>query len=66
MFSEISTLDARATQAPPMHVAKHEVEAVLEAIEAGEVLYRDVSPYLLRTIVALTIAALDEHRANGS
>ncbi len=66
MFSEISTLDAIAAQAPPMHVAKHEVEAVVEAIEAGEVLYRDVSHYLLRTIVALTIVALDEHRAKGT
>jgi hypothetical protein len=66
MFSEISTLDAGAVQAPQVGMAKHEVEAVLEAIEAGEVLYRDVSPYLLRTIVALTIAALDEHRAKGT
>jgi hypothetical protein len=66
MFSEISTLDAGTAQAPHVGVAEDEVEAVVEAIEAGEVLYRDVSPYLLRTIVALTIAALDEHRANGS
>ena len=40
-----------------------EVDAVMRAIKANDLLHRDISDYLLRDIVRATIQVLDGYRA---
>ncbi len=61
MADEINHEDFRC--AADMEGPEGEARAVIAAIKAEDVLYRDVSDYLLRTIVTASIRALDEHRA---
>jgi pseudouridine-5'-phosphate glycosidase len=50
----------------PIAGIQKEVDAVVRAIKANELIHRDISDYLLRDIVKATIQVLDGYRAEGT